>query len=442
MNSNQLLHIIQTKEKITTEFKSSQFQLPRDVFESVTAFLNRNGGHLILGVNNEGVIDGVFEDSVDDIIRNFVTSCNDPNQINPTFYLTPEVFDIEGLKVVYIFIPESSQVHSSKGRIFDRNHEGDFDITGNPHLVSQLYLRKQSTFTENTIYPYLTLDDFDQNLFPKIRVLAKNQRANHPWQEMTNEELLKSAGLWRKDNQDGKEGYTLAAAVLLGKEPTISSILSHYKTDAILRIVDTDRYDDRDDIRCNLINAYSRLNDFVRKHLPDKFYMEGDQRVSLRDKIFREITANLLVHREFTNHFPAKLIIEAEKVVTENGNKPHGAGPIDPSNFSPYPKNPVISRFFKEIGYVEELGSGIRNTNKLLKEYTGKGKPQFIEGDIFRTIIPVKIATLVVEDKVDVSTGVSVKIISPIADAVNEIIDDRVNDRVDDRVDDRVNESR
>lgn len=46
-----------------------------------------------------------------------------------------------------------------------------------------------------------------------------------------------------------------------------------------------DRYDDRVNIRCNLIEAYDKLMDFVAKHLPDKFYMEGDQRISLREKI-------------------------------------------------------------------------------------------------------------------------------------------------------------
>lgn len=90
--------------------------------------------------------------------------------------------------------------------------------------------------------------------------------------------------------------------------------------------------------------------------------MEGIQRISIRDKIFREIIINLLIHREYTNRFPAKLIIETDKVHTENGNISHGIGQIDPSNFSPFPKNPNIAKFFKEIGYVDELGSGIRNT--------------------------------------------------------------------------------
>ena len=209
---------------------------------------------------------------------------------------------------------------------------------------------------------------------------------------------------------------------MLGKDEVIHNILPHYKTDAILRVENLDRYDDRDDIRCNLINAYSRLNEFVKKHLPDKFYTEGTQRVSLRDKIFREIVANMLVHREFTNHYPAKLIIETDRVFTENANKPHGIGLIDPSNFSPYPKNPSIAKFFKEIGWVDELGSGIRNTSKYCSIYNNnKGNPEFIEGDIFKTIIPI---AAIISAKVSVEPELTHKIEPVFTSAIYEIINE------------------
>ncbi len=43
---------------------------------------------------------------------------------------------------------------------------------------------------------------------------------------------------------------------------------------------------------------------------------------------------------------------------------------------------------FREIGLADELGSGMRNTYKFTKLYSG-GVPQFLEGDIFKTIIPL-----------------------------------------------------
>lgn len=66
------------------------------------------------------------------------------------------------------------------------------------------------------------------------------------------------------------------------------------------------------------MGAYPRLLAFIQKHLPDRFYLEGTQRISIRDVIFREVVANLLVHREFSNAYPATLTIFKDKVVTEN----------------------------------------------------------------------------------------------------------------------------
>ncbi len=66
-----------------------------------------------------------------------------------------------------------------------------------------------------------------------------------------------------------------------------------------------------DDIRTNLINSYDRIITFAQKHLPDPFYTEGTQRISVRDKIFREIASNILIHRDLRNAFPAKIIIES-----------------------------------------------------------------------------------------------------------------------------------
>jgi len=390
MAPDKLKKILKNGEGIDVEFKTSQFELNKDTFESICAFLNRKGGHLLLGVKNDGTVEGVIEDCVQDIINNIVTNANNPNKLSPPFYLSTQILEFDAKKVIYAYIPESSQVHSTNGKIFDRNEDGDFDISKNTEQVTQLYLRKQATYTENRIFPYIKLSDFNHELFGRIRALAKNERYDHPWLSMNDKDLLRSAGLYRQDHQTGKKGYTLAAVLLLGKDEVIQSVLPHHKIDALLRVENTDRYDDRDDIRTNLIESYDRLMAFVRKHLPDKFYQEGEQRISLRDRIFREVVGNLLIHQEYTNAFPAKMILEKDRVLIENWNRPHDGGTIDPNNFSPYPKNPIIAKFFKEIGRVDELGSGVRNTFKYCKLYVHGSNPVFMEDDIFKTIIPLK----------------------------------------------------
>ena len=241
---------------------------------------------------------------------------------------------------------------------------------------------KQS-LSENTIYPYATLADLDSEVIGKARKLAGIRQPGHPWLSMSDEELIDSAQLRQRDYQRDPKGLTLAAILLFGKDSTILSVLPHHRTDAILRRVNVDRYDDRDDIRTNLIDSYSRLFAFCEKHLNDPFYLEKDQQINLRARIMREIIGNLLIHREYSHAFPAKLVIESKRMFTENGNQPNASGRIDPKSFSPFPKNPGIARVFREIGRADELGSGVRKLYRYCKGFCGHD-PVLIEDDIFR----------------------------------------------------------
>lgn len=389
MNTIDIRKIINDGESITVEFKESKTELNKDVFESVCGMLNRLGGHLLLGVKDNGDVVGVDPSCVDKIKKNFVTSINNPDKISPTFYTNIEQFEIDGKIVLYALIPTTPDVHRLSGRIFDRNEDGDFEITKNTNLVAQMYTRKTNAYTELKIFPYAGIEELDQETFSKVRKMAHNQvQREHPWETMSDLELLKSAGLYRRDIVTGEEGLTLAAILLLGKEQLIMSALPHYKTDAIVRKKNTDRYDDRVVIQDNLIKSYNKLMDFVEKHLDDRFYIEGTQRIDVRNKIFREVCANMLIHREFSSAFPAKFIVEKDVVRTENANKTNGYGVIDALNFSPYPKNPMIAKFFREIGLADELGSGVKNVTQYLKVYSG-GVPEFIEADIFKQVLPI-----------------------------------------------------
>ena len=56
-----------------------------------------------------------------------------------------------------------------------------------------------------------------------------------------------------------------------------------------------------------------------------------------------------------------KLIIERERIYKEKWNRSNEHGRIDPSNFTPQSKNPIITKYFKNIGRADLLDSGIRN---------------------------------------------------------------------------------
>lgn len=306
MNAERIKRLLKEKESIHLEFKEATIALPGNLFETICAMLNRDGGDILLGVDNNGNVLGADEKAVSKIVTDLVNLSNNPQKLDPSFILFPQVYDINGRKVIHIQVPASSQVHKTGKIIYDRSNDGDFKVE-QPHRIAEIANRKRNHYTEGIIYSALRMEDFKQELFPKVRNLIRSNNPAHPWLALDDRQMMEISGLWKRDYLSGQEGFTLAAALLLGKDEVIQQIIPHYKIDALLRINNIERYDDRAYILTNLIEAYELLMDFVNRHLPDKFYLQDDQRISLRTTIFREIAAKPHhspgIHQCRTRHF-------------------------------------------------------------------------------------------------------------------------------------------
>lgn len=273
--------------------------------------------------------------------------------------------------------------------MYDRNEEGDMDITDSPIQMENLYARKSNTYTESKLFPYVREEHLRIDLMEKVRRLISNNNPRHEWLKMSDKELLVSAGLYETDFVTGEQGYNLAAILLFGKDEVIQSCVPGYVTDALCRKENMDRYDDRLIVKTNLIESYEFLMDFIAKHTSDKFYLVDSVRTSVRDLISREVVSNILVHRDFSSAFPAKVIIEKDWIRTENWCRPRRQGNILETEFTPYPKNPILARFFVAEGLADTIGSGVRNLYKYTPIYTPGGKLELIENDVFRINIPI-----------------------------------------------------
>jgi ATP-dependent DNA helicase RecG len=387
VNIKKLKAVLEVGETVAVEFKRCGGKIEGDTYETVCSFLNRFGGDIYLGVENDGTVRGVPAKAAPDIIKNFISMASNPDVISPTVYLVSEVLDYEGKTIVYIHVPPSSEVHSYRKVIYDRMDDADVKITATGQ-IAQMYIRKQNIFTEKKIYPYVRDGDLRFDLLPRIRQMALNRDKDHPWKAMSDAGLLRSAGLIGEDKATGESGYNLAAVMLLGRDDVIKSVSPAYRTDALLRKVNIDRYDDRLIVETNLVDSYDLLLGFAKKHLPDKFYLEDDERVSLRNVIAREMLVNCLMHREFTSSYIAQFVIEKDRMYTANASRAETNDAITPDNNRPNPKNPIIAAFFRNIWYADELGSGVRNLYRYGKLYSGK-TPELIDGDVFKVVVPL-----------------------------------------------------
>ena len=383
--------LIQGGEKLTVELKHCENALSSSVYETVSSFSNRYGGYIILGVEDDKTISGVNPVKVEQLKKDFTNALNNPQLFAPTLLLSLDEVVIDGKVVLWCYIPSNSQLVIYKGKIFDRSgSDGDYEITRNSEMVAHIHQRKTSEFTERKIFPYVSEDQMlIKELMPRVRIMAQTRNPEHPWLDMTDEEIIQSADLYGVDPLTGAKGYNLAGILLFGKDKTIFSCCPGYVTDCILRKENLDRYDDRLMVVTNIIDAFNQILGFIAKYTPDPFYLEGAQTVSVRGKIAREIVSNSLCHREYSTTIPARIIIERERIFADNWNRSNLHGRLELATFTPQPKNPILARFFVNIGYADVLGSGMRNLYKYTPIFSNGRSPELVEGDKFQTIVPL-----------------------------------------------------
>jgi predicted HTH transcriptional regulator len=75
MNKEELINLLSSHEWKEVEFKEARTAVPKNSYETVSAFANTEGGHLVFGVRKEGKdfeVIGVL--NVDKVQSDFITS--------------------------------------------------------------------------------------------------------------------------------------------------------------------------------------------------------------------------------------------------------------------------------------------------------------------------------------------------------------------------------
>jgi len=129
MNDLTVKKIIKKGRSVSICFKDYGAGTLGEVLKTVCAFLNRHGGEILLGVSDKGVVYGLEEQILPKIKAELISELNNSQNINPVFYLSVDEVKYEDKSVLYIYVPESSQIHRLNGRIYDRSDDGDFDVT-------------------------------------------------------------------------------------------------------------------------------------------------------------------------------------------------------------------------------------------------------------------------------------------------------------------------
>ena len=98
MTIEQLKTTLTRKENVAIEYKTAKGGIPANMWETVSAFANTNGGVIIFGVaekNKMPVVDGLTKDEVIDLKKKFWDLANNRQKLNLCFFNEDDVHEAE-----------------------------------------------------------------------------------------------------------------------------------------------------------------------------------------------------------------------------------------------------------------------------------------------------------------------------------------------------------
>jgi len=377
MNLNE---IIGSGESEITEFKTS-FTEWRDVVETISAFSNRNGGRVLIGVADNCDVVGV------DIGKNTIEKLT--NQIkqntDPVTYPSIRVEEIGGKQVIVVDALESKQKPVlAFGRAVIRVGESNQKL--GYEEIRNLALQTSKVYWDERICDDAGLEDIDEEKVMRYLERREEIRKVSKPEKMDMNTLLLNIGAAKKMNGETKP--TNAGILFFGKNPQRFVLQSQLRTARFAGRTLTRDFLDRLDCSGALWELVGQAEDFVRKNIRlfgfrTEYSFQRIDKLEYPIKAVREAIINALIHRNYSEPADTRVAIFDDRIeIISPGSFPKGVTPEKPKHV---PVNPVLCQLMYDIGFIEKYGSGIYMINELCEEW-GILKPEYELSEVETTV--------------------------------------------------------
>lgn len=336
------------QESNTVELKAN---LNDKLEREIVAFLNyREGGDLYIGVEDNGNpvdlndIDGL-QCAVADRIKN-----NIQPSVLGLFDIVKEKY--HGKDIIHIIISSGSEkpYYIKKKGMSESGCYIRIGTSSQPMaqaMIDDLYARRTHNSLRRIIAPRQNLS-FEQL---QIYYQAKGLTLNDKFAE--NLDLL---------TEDGKYNYV---AYLLADNNGTSIKIAKYAGTNKVELIENEEYG-----YCSLIKATKSVLD--RLEIENKTFAKITSKERIERKLvdpiaLREAVINAIVHNDYTREVPPVFEIFSDRIqITSYGGLPVGLSIDDFFSCRSMSRNRELMRVFKDVGLVEQLGSGM---SRILNAY-------------------------------------------------------------------------
>ncbi|EJO5347715.1 putative DNA binding domain-containing protein [Clostridium botulinum] len=381
-------NIYELIENDEIECKEALGGLPKDLWETYSAFANSNGGTLFLGIREKSgkfFIKGVKDE--ENLIKNLWDNLNNPKKVSANILSNNaiEILTIEGDKVIKINIPKADRKarpvyigenpfnESKHSGTFRRNYSGDYKCS--KEEIKRMIADQLDESQDSIILEGFGIDDLNQDTIDSFRNRLRSLKPYHPWIALDDKTFLYKLGAYNKDRKLGKEGITAAGLLMFGEERSITDEFPNYFLDYREKISEEVRWDYRlissdGTWSGNIFDFYFKIINKITDNLNVPFrtingIRQEDTRVH---EAVREAVANSLIHADY--RLPRGIVIEKGKTyfkVSNPGNLRITREEALKGGVSD-PRNQNIFKMFNLLGIGERAGSGLENIQLAWKE--------------------------------------------------------------------------
>ncbi|MDR3598414.1 RNA-binding domain-containing protein [Clostridium sp.] len=383
------LDIFSLVENDEIECKKAGGGLPKDLWETYSAFANTNGGTILLGVKEEkGKFYPVRVDNPENIIKDLWDNLNNSKRVSSNILSNKdvEVKVIEDKTIVIIKVPKADRrqrpvyigenpfnTESKSLGTFRRNYSGDYKCSSEE--IKRMLADQGEVSQDSVILDGFGLEDLNIETINSFRHRLGTLKPQHPWLSLDNKTFLYKLGAYRNDRKSGKEGITAAGLLMFGEERTIVDEFPKYFLDYREKISDEVRWDYRvissdGTWSGNLFDFYFKIINKITDNLNIPFRtIDGIRQEDTRvHKAVREAVANAIIHADY--RLPRGIVIEKGKTYFKFFNPGNlritreealKGGVSDP-------RNENIFKMFNLLGVGERAGSGLENIHLAWRE--------------------------------------------------------------------------
>lgn len=372
----------QYRENNRIEVKAALGGLPRNIWETYSAFANTLGGIILLGVSEKEnkTFKVVGLPDPNKLIKEFWDTVNNNQKVSINLLSGKDVYplDINGEHIVVINVPRADRsyrpvyINGNPLNTFRRNGEGDYRCTKEEY---QAMVRDASVKTQDMlILTEMDLSVFNAESVRGYRQRMKYSRPGHVWEQLDDESFLQKIGAVGI-GEDSKKHPTSAGLLMFGNEYDIVREYNNYFLDYQEQYDPQNRWTDRiisssGDWSGNVYDFYFRVYNKLQQDIKTPFKLEGITRVDDTPvhQALREALANCLVNADYYGRRGVVIIKKPELITLSNPGNLRIELTTALSGGVSDPRNSAMLKMFNFIDIGERAGSGIPNIFRVWRE--------------------------------------------------------------------------